>query len=645
MHKDQMRLKILKEKARTLTCAIVFLLLISMLAAFSPATVSAQEIPRDQVVVVSNDWGPPNYGWNPLQSSQTSWGTNLMYPTLYLYSPYTDEWIPYLAKNYTWVDKYTLQVTIKDGAKWWDGEPITAADIKYSLELGKKYSVSQYTPLWTYIEYVAIVNDRTVAFYVNTTTLNYFQVLTVLWQPLILPKQRWQALETEFGATITTDFRDDDPAEIVGGGPYKLMSQSTTGFWYVRVDDWWGKDVFGLPTIKYLLHRDFIDNNAASLAYEAGDVDVATHFVTAIGDLWKVKGLARGAYYMDPPYFKGGSSVNLYMNYLKRGLDNLAVRRAIAYAMPAADMISGPYFDYSIPAAAVPIIHTTAAAAYINQSLIAQYGWTYNITQAKKILDDAGIKDTDGDGTRELNGVELSGYTIQVPQGWSDWMAMCDMITEKLAEIGIGCTAEFPDFSVWWARLTAKELDLNLGWSGGNPGFDHPWNSFRTIMDPRLSFPAGNWENYNNTAVEALIDSIPTESNAAVLRNTYSQLEETWLKDIVAVPLFYGAIWYQYSNQYWVGWPNQQNGFWFSNFYGGTPGSTSFPSQLPVFFTIVPAGQTPVQPSWVTSTKFSTDQIYADLSAAPIPEIPSSLVLPLLMILALFAVAVYRRKE
>jgi peptide/nickel transport system substrate-binding protein len=635
----------LKGKVKPLTFTIVTVLLISIFAALFSPTVKAQgEIPRDQVVIVSNDWGPPS-GFNPLQSAAPAWGTNIMYPSLYLYSPYTNEWIPYLASSYTWFDRYTMLVAIRDEATWWDGQPITADDVVYSLGLGKKYIISQYTPLWTYIANITAVDDKTVAFTANGTNLNYFQVISVLWNTLILPKHRWEALEAQYNTSITTDFRDDNPADIVGGGPYKLMTVTTESFTFVRVDNWWGEDAFGLPNPRYILHRNFIDNTAGAIAFDAGDVDVGTHFESAIWELWTVRGLARGTYYNTQPYFVGGSSVNLYMNYLKKGLNNTVVRRAIAYAMPVADMINGPYNNYSVPASPVPIIHTGPAATYINQTLINQYGWTYNITQAKKILDDAGIKDTDGDGTRELNGVELSGYTIQVPQGWSDWMGICVQIVDKMSEIGIGVTAEFPDFSVWWQRLTDKQLDLCLGWSGGNPGFDHPWNSFRTIMDPRLSFSAGNWGNYNNTAVEPLIDSIPAETDIAVLRNTYSKLEEIWLKDVVAVPLFYGAIWYEYSEDYWVGWPNSQNGFWFSNFYAGIPGSTSFPSQLPVFFTLVPKGQTPVQPSWVTSTKISTDQIYGDLAAAPIPEMPSFLILPLLMMLSLFAVAVYRRKE
>jgi peptide/nickel transport system substrate-binding protein len=129
-------------------------------------------------------------------------------------------------------------------------------------------------------------------------------------------------------------------------------------------------------------------------------------------------------------------------------------------------------------------------------------------------------------------------------------------------------------------------------------------------MDPRLSHPAGNWENYNNPEVVALIDAIPKESDPEILRGIYDQLQEIFLKDLPGIPLFYGAVWYEYSEEYWVGWPNEENGFWFANFW-------TWPSNMPTLFTIVPKGETPKEPEWVTTMKFKTDEIFAALAKAP----------------------------
>jgi peptide/nickel transport system substrate-binding protein len=598
-------MKNMKIKVYTLIIAV---LLMFTAAAFSP--VQAQEISREDVYFHSSDWGPPE-GWNPLAGAR-SWAWGTMYPTLYIYSNDLDEWLPYAAESYEWFDKYTLHVKIRDEAKWWDGQPVTAEDYKYSLELGKKYVAPMYTPLWDYIESVEALDEKTVQISTSDAKLNYFNVLNVLNNPVIVPKHIWEGLEAEYGDTITTDFKNDVPEEIVGAGPYKLMSWTEMGWWYERVDDWWGKDIIGLPTPKYLSHTTYLDNPAAALAFEEGELDVMTHFTPEIWEMWETKGLPVRTYYANKPYYRGGNIVLLYLNFDKAPLASTDLRRAVAHAIPYDDMISKAYYNYSVQAAAVPIIHTGPAAPLIDEDLIAQYGWEFDLDTAKQILDDAGIVDTDDDGIRELDGTPLSGFTIQVPYGWTDWMMICDMISTNLGEIGIGVETDFPDFSIWWSRLGESDWDFVVGWSGADVGYAHPWNGFRWLMDNRLSHPAGNWANYDNPDVISLIDAIPKESDAVALQAIYTQLQETWLTDLPGIPLFYGAVWYEYSEANWVGWPNEENGFWFAGFF-----DDDWPANMPMLFSLALQGETPTEPSWITDTLFTSDEIFADLAEAP----------------------------
>ncbi|HEY4674920.1 MAG TPA: ABC transporter substrate-binding protein [Candidatus Bathyarchaeia archaeon] len=616
-------MEILKGNARAPVFAIMILLLISVFAALFPATVTAvEEPPRDQTLVILSCIGDEVDAHNALMS-YPAYFTSLMYPSLYLYSPYSDEWIPYLAESCSWLDKITLMVTIRDEAKWWDGTPITAEDVKYSLELGKKYNVPMYTPHWIYLEDVTVVSDKVVVFYLNQSTLNYFQALDMLWQPLILPKARWQNLEAQYGAALTTDFEDDDPENIVGGGPYRLMDLSLTDkSYYQRVDDWWGTDIFGLPNPKYLATKICRNTSASNEDLYAGVIDVSTHMIP---EIWTRFPTGVRTYYPDPPYFVSQWPLVLYINYLKAPLDNPIIRRAIAHASPTADMVSMYYYNSSVPTAAVPIIHTGPAAKYINQTLVDQYGWTYNITKAEEILDDANITDVDDDGFREMpDGTELSGFTIQVPDFGPEWVGSCELIAQNLNQIGIGVTPEYPDFQLWENRIVNGELDLFIGWSGAFPGSYHPWNAFSFSMDNRQSFPLGNLMNYpdsgaglvGSAVAKPLIDAIPKEANATKIASMYSQLQEIWLKDVVAIPLYYTAGWYEYQTVNWVGFPSADYP-WLCDLYISTPGTSGWPSQLPMLFTVVPAGQTPTVPTWVNNMKFSTDQMHGNLEADP----------------------------
>jgi len=596
-----------KMKIKVYTLIIAVLLMFSA-AAFS--SVQAQVIDREEVYFHSSSWGPPA-GWSPLLADQ-SWAWGVMYPTLYMYSDHLDEWLPYAAESYEWFDKYTLHVKIRDEAEWWDGQPVTAEDYKYSLELGKKYVTWMYSSLWDYIESVETLDEKTIQISTSEAKLNYFQMLDVIATPQIVPKHIWEGLEAEYGDALPTDFKNDVPDEIVGAGPYKLMSWDEGGWFYERVDDWWGKDIFGLPTPKYLSHTTYLDNPAAALAFEEGELDVMTHFTPEIWEMWEVKGLPVRTYYATKPYYRGGDVIFLYLNFDKAPLASADLRRAVAHAIPYDDMLSKAYYNYSVQAASVPINHLGPAATLIDEDLVAQYGWEFDLDTAKQILDDAGIVDTDDDGIRELDGTPLTGFTIQVPYGWTDWMMICDMISTNLGEIGIGVETDFPDFSIWWSRLDESDWDFVPGWSGASPGYDHPWNGFRWLMDNRLSHPSGNWANYDNPDLISLIDAIPKESDAEVLEAIYTQLQETWLTDLPAIPLFYGAVWYEYSEANWVGWPNEENGFWFAGFF-----PDDWPSNMPVLFSLALQGETPTEPSWITDTKFTSNDIFADLAEAP----------------------------
>jgi len=542
-----------------------------------------------------------------------------MYPSFFFYSTYRDLWIPYLASGYKWVDEYTIDIYLRPEAKWWDGVPITAEDVVFTWELGKEYNVPWVTPFLPYIESVEAVGTHTVRIKLRKDNLNYFALLDFLHYAagdgpgtgfIVLPKHRWARLKEQYGPKLPTDFLDDDPAKIVGAGPYRLYMWSEDVWYYVRVDDWWGKDIFGLPAPKYIAHRTFKDNPSAALAFEAGEYDGAGHFFAAIYEMWKVKGLKRRTYFAEPPYYLHSGIVHLFIRW-KHPLNNTAVRRAIAHAVPYQDLVSKAYFNYSVVASPSFIYHLSPVyAKWINKTIVEKYGYTFDLEKAKKILDEANIVDRDGDGVRELpDGTKLGPFTIQVPYGWTDWMMMCEMIAANLKKIGIDVRTEFPDFSVWWDRILKGEYDMVLGWSPAF-GYSHPWNEFRWILDPRLSFPAGNWAFYTKTDAIPILDEIPRETDPEKLARYYSILQEIALRDLPGIPLFYGAAWYEFNYEVWDGWPAEERPeVWVS------PYVWNWPDNLPWLFCLVRAGETPRCPAWVITQQFPTSKFFEDLQA------------------------------
>ena len=584
---------------------------------------AAVSFPREETVYISGClWGPATT-WN-LYAAQSTWGTDqFLYLPAFQYDVGRDAWIPVIAEKYEFINDKTLRIYIRKEAKWSDGRAITAEDFAYTFELTKKLGIGPGAGWDNYIASINRIGTQVVEFKAKEKPLNYFQFLTYALGAQPMPKHVYTALEAK--KVNIGDWANDKPSEQVVSGPYKLYFYSPDIVVYQRVENWWGKDIFGLPKPKFLAHVIYKDNPSASLALERGETDWAGLFIPSVWELWQKKNLPVGTWYKSKPYFIPDGVIFLYLNNTKPGLSDPNVRRAIAYAIPYDDMLEKAYFGYSSQAHPSYVIDFFEPnKQYINYDLWKKTFGTadgrpdFDLEKAKKILDDAGYK-VGKDGVRVGPDGKKLTYTISVPYGWTDWMMMCEMIAKNLKSIGIEVTTEFPDFSVWSDRMTKGTFDMILSWSVG-PSFDHPFNIYRFVLDKRLSAPvgevtwAGDWERYDNDEIAKLLDTAVSTLDSKARKNAYMRIQEIIAKDMPVIPAFYGAHWYEYSTKYWVNWPNQDKPYWFrpAPFHADT---------WPVLFVISPAKNPQPAPKWLeTNDKgglgIPTSKIFDDLEAA-----------------------------
>ena len=186
----------------------------------------------------------------------------------------------------------------------------------------------------------------------------------------------------------------------------------------------WGK----LPAPKYLAHTIFKDNAAGTTALQAGEVDVSQQFNSNVQDLWLKQSLPISTYLPEAPYGIGASLPTAFFNLGSNGLDQVAIRKAIAMAVDFDTIIANAMTNQSATFNQVPrsLMNPTAGEqALYDQAAVKDLQFAgKDVAGAIKLLDDAGIKDTNGDGNREFNGKELS-YRCSCPQ-WLVRLAGCD---------------------------------------------------------------------------------------------------------------------------------------------------------------------------------------------------------------------------
>jgi len=552
-------------------------------------TVTASTLPRNETLYFNGQQWNAVTCWNPyvatcnnaLAIGQADSARVIMFETPYLYDMLDGKQYPLLADgDWAWNAAMTeITFKIKAAAKWSDGTPVTAEDVAYTWASHVKYNTPTGSGNKDYIDTIEAVDAQTVVIKAkldaNGKTVNPLAVKTYVSNNYVLQKAWTQKLEERTGGDATK-FLADVAEDVVYSGPYHKFYADDQKVVFVRDDNYWGQDasMWGkLPAPKYLAHTIFKDNAAGSVALANGEVDVSQQFNSNIQVLWLNYGLPISTYLPEAPYGIGASLPTAFYNLKSNGLDQVAVRKAIAMAVDYPTIIANAMTNQSATFDQVPrsLMNPTAGEqAMYDHAAVKELQWAGNdIEGAKKLLDDAGIKDTDGDSWREFNGEKLS-YVATCPNGWSDWQAAIEVVAAAGKKIGIDITTNYPDWGVYQTVVTKSDAPLPEGydifmmWSAG-AGPTMPWGRIRNLIGSEwiglASNWSGNWGQYSNARVDELIKLIPGETDEAKLKEYYTELVKIYLTDVPSFTLMYRPQSFHAVNEtVWTNFPNADDG-------------------------------------------------------------------------------------
>jgi peptide/nickel transport system substrate-binding protein len=554
----------------------------------APTAPPEEQLPRNETLYYNGLQWSPVVGWNPYSSSMNnSWisakdaARVLMFETLYLYNMLDGGSYPLLADGpFVWNDSYTeVTVKLKAAAKWSDGTPVTADDVAYTWATNLKYSTNAGNNFKDYIDTVTAVDPQTVVVKAkldaNGAAVNPLMVVAFLDGTYVMQKAWTQTLEARVNEDATA-FLADTGEDVVYSGPYHQFFADETKVVLVRDDNYWGQDasMWGkLPAPKYIAHQIFKDNAAGSVALAQGEVDVSQQFNSNIQVLWLNYGLPVSTYLPEAPYGIGASLPTAFYNLKSNGLDQVAVRKAIAIAVDYPTIIANAMTNQSATFDQVPrslMNPTPGEQALYDKDAVKDLQWAGNdIEGAKKLLDEAGVVDTNGDGNREWNGQELH-YVATCPNGWSDWQAAIEVVAAAGKKIGIDIVTNYPEWGVYQTVVTKSDTDLPEGydifmmWSDG-AGPTQPWGRIRHLLSSEYVGNAvnwnGNWGQYSNPAVDELIIKLPGLTDPEELKATYTELVKIYLTDVPSFTLMYRPDMFHAVNEtVWTGFPHQDDG-------------------------------------------------------------------------------------
>ena len=497
-------------------------------------------------------WGPYS-DLNPFKNWDYVPGTvGLVYETAFRYDPLKDEFIPWLATAGKWTNKTTYVMTMRNGVTWNDGEPFTAADVKFTIDLLKIKTHPQNTLWTTGLESVTTSGD-TVTFSFSRTP-NYQEFDFYLYNVPIVPEHIWKDYTDEEVVSGNVN----DVKKLVGTGPYVYGGglDSTQTFTWTRRDGWWATKALKLNAAPAKIIDVFNGSNAASLGnLLRANLDLSNNFVPGIQ---KQIGGKIGSYFSEAPYMLSANTTWLFPNTTRKPLDDAAFRKALATAIDLDKIVSADYgglVNKADPTGLLPIWDK-----YIDKDVVAAKGFTYDIAKAKQMLADAGYKDANGDGYIENKDGSKIDLSLQVPNGWSDWMTAIQIISRSTKAAGIKITPGTPDYDTLVEDRGLGKFDLVL--ANDRQIANTPWTYYDyiyrlPILDNQTTV---NYERFNDPEAWSLtkqLDQTPA-TDVEGMKAVLSELQSRFLDDMPAIPLWYNGLWAQWNTAHWTNWPSDQ---------------------------------------------------------------------------------------
>ncbi|HEY4609224.1 MAG TPA: ABC transporter substrate-binding protein, partial [Ilumatobacteraceae bacterium] len=303
----------------------------------------------------------------------------------------------------------------------------------------------------------------------------------------------------------------------------------------VRNPNWYGKK----PAMDEVIFRFYADANAEFQALKSGEIDaldgVPEQSYASLANDKTITGIAGNQGGFSELSMNSGCSSSPGDG--NAALKDKLVRQAINYAIDRDLLVEKTLVGHGIPGTAI----VPSADPAWDLKVPDGKAYKYDPAKAKALLDQAGWKDTNGDGVRDKDGKELKLRFFDRTEG--DGGQNTDFLTGWLKDVGIATDVKSMDDDALAAAIGQNEFDLfTWGWV---PFVDPDaelsyFTKSQATSDPEaVGYNDANW---CNAEYDKLYDQQHTELDVAKRHDIVQKMLEIFYDD---APY---AVLYKYDN-------------------------------------------------------------------------------------------------
>ena len=452
---------------------------------------------RGGVLKFARNFEPVTLGPFGAADNGTIWTIMMIYDQLVEYQPGTFDPQPGLARSWTVSNggkTYTFH--LRD-ARFSDGSPVTAADVKFSLDRFKNPKINTLLPfLATTIASVAAPNPKTVVLHLKRPDGALLSNLTV-FPASITPK----AVVTRLGDKAFA-------ARPVGSGPFVFDTWVRGQYLRLRRNPHHWR-----PGQPYLdgIEFDFINNdNTRILKLQSGEIDVAENIPFS-----QVDALNKGKTRVEIAPLASIDAVWLNNNH--KPLNDRLVRQALNYATDKNAINRVVYFNHATVANAIyPFFKYTDPSVK---------NYPYDIKKARELMKKSSAP----------NGFSL---TILIPSEDQTKAQMMAVIKQLWAQIGVKVTIQNMETNALFTKYMQGDYEASDPLPSITSDVLVPDELALAWLEPN-GVQHGFWSYYTSKQAWALTLAANSTTNEAKRRHLFSQIQHLTLADAPWVPLFF----------------------------------------------------------------------------------------------------------
>lgn len=476
----------------------IIVIIIAIVAAASMLGTSNDDDPKHIVVTVPGHTGEPKTGFNPL----TGWGCghlnfNPLVQSTLLKTDKNGNFVNDLATGYNVSsDGLKWTVGVRDDVKFSNNETLTAKDVAFTFNEARS-SNSELD--MSNLKEAKVIDDNTVEFTLNTPQSTFVYDLRYIG---IVPEK---------------DYNNETYGENpIGTGPYKLKQwdKGQQAIFEINDNYYGDKPYFTQVT---MLFPD--EDSAAMQLAKSGQADIVQAPITGLNET--IEGYNLTEYYspraqgISLPYLNdtglttdGGNPVGNNVTADK------SIRQALNVGINREEIVNSVYKGH-----AVIDYSGVDNQLYANPNAVVKDN---DINAAKKILEDGGWVDTNGDGIREKNGTNAS-FTLIYSSDDQARQSLATVVSEQAKELGIDIKLEGTDWDTIYTKMYSNPVVMQQS-------SDNPYRNIYQQYHTKENYSEADYMNpnaYGNSEVDAILDAALNEEDINASYKLWSDAANT----------------------------------------------------------------------------------------------------------------------